>query len=406
MQNTQASQPLVHACIGLSLICGAIAANWVAPSGQSATAEPVHLPVDSRHLDDLLLDESSSSTRSSKDSVQYVQEPARRTSRLPDKRPLFAERPDRDERSMLLAFQDATKDCVFCTTRLSVAGHQIAFGAIVDSSGWVATKSTLIPDGESLVCTLYDRSEHEATVVSRDEDLDLALVRIEASDLPVLPWATNLPTRGRWLATTDINRSPAAVGVSSAPVQSVRKARAVLGIFVEDTVLGGAQVKEVVAGTGADRSGLRHGDRIVELAGSAISSKRDFLEKIAGGRGGDKVDLVVFRNETKLNITARLMDLSDELLDDTEMEVSGRVSYRATDFAKVLVHDTVLDPTQCGGPLVNLDGNAVGLNIARAGRVSSYALPADIVRPAIQNLLREAKLISSDQPQSALRPIQ
>ena len=36
----------------------------------------------------------------------------------------------------------------------------------------------------------------------------------------------------------------------------------------------------------------------------------------------------------------------------------------------------MLQPWLCGGPLVNLDGEAIGLNIARAGRVTTYALPA------------------------------
>jgi RNA polymerase sigma factor (TIGR02999 family) len=36
----------------------------------------------------------------------------------------------------------------------------------------------------------------------------------------------------------------------------------------------------------------------------------------------------------------------------------------------------VLKPEECGGPLVDVDGRAVGLNIARAGRVETLALPA------------------------------
>ena len=51
-----------------------------------------------------------------------------------------------------------------------------------------------------------------------------------------------------------------------------------------------------------------------------------------------------------------------------------------------LQHDTVLHPDQCGGPLVNLDGKVVGINIARASRVASYAIPADVVVPLIQEL--------------------
>ncbi len=73
------------------------------------------------------------------------------------------------------------------------------------------------------------------------------------------------------------------------------------------------------------------------------------------------------------------------------MEVNGLVSARSNGFSTVLLHDTVLLPNQCGGPLVNLDGHVVGINIARAGRVSSYALPVSTVRPEIERMVSRAK---------------
>jgi S1-C subfamily serine protease len=76
------------------------------------------------------------------------------------------------------------------------------------------------------------------------------------------------------------------------------------------------------------------------------------------------------------------------------MEVNGPISARATGFNRVFMHDSVIIPNQCGGPLVNLDGRAVGINIARAGRVSTYALPADTVQSVVKGLLEQAKLVS------------
>lgn len=46
----------------------------------------------------------------------------------------------------------------------------------------------------------------------------------------------------------------------------------------------------------------------------------------------------------------------------------------------------MLEPWQCGGPLVNLDGQAIGLNIARASRVATYALPSALVQRVIADL--------------------
>lgn len=61
-------------------------------------------------------------------------------------------------------------------------------------------------------------------------------------------------------------------------------------------------------------------------------------------------------------------------------------SGRLTGFPVVIQHDSPLYPEQCGGPLLNLDGEAIGVNIARFGRVESFALPADEVEGVIAKL--------------------
>ena len=40
--------------------------------------------------------------------------------------------------------------------------------------------------------------------------------------------------------------------------------------------------------------------------------------------------------------------------------------------------------------LLDTDGRVVGINIARAGRVVSYALPSSLVTPAVVSMLDEA----------------
>jgi serine protease Do len=46
----------------------------------------------------------------------------------------------------------------------------------------------------------------------------------------------------------------------------------------------------------------------------------------------------------------------------------------------------MVQPWLCGGPLVNLDGEAIGLNIARAGRVTTHALSYKLVKRILENL--------------------
>src|SRR5690606_15227199 len=63
-----------------------------------------------------------------------------------------------------------------------------------------------------------------------------------------------------------------------------------------------------------------------------------------------------------------------------------QLSFRRTGFESVLQHDTFLLPEHCGGPLCDLDGHVVGINIARAERIASYALPAAAILPWIDEL--------------------
>ncbi len=63
------------------------------------------------------------------------------------------------------------------------------------------------------------------------------------------------------------------------------------------------------------------------------------------------------------------------------MDKSGR----RDGFPTVIPHDADLTPENCGGPLFDLEGKFVGLNIARNSRVRSYAIPASRVKELITN---------------------
>jgi serine protease Do len=94
------------------------------------------------------------------------------------------------------------------------------------------------------------------------------------------------------------------------------------------------------------------------------------------------------RGEEEVNVTAVLTErqiaMSDRAIRQNMM--GGELSRRALGFDSVLQHDTVLRPADVGGPIVDLDGHVVGINIARAGRVESYALPAATLGPLIEAL--------------------
>lgn len=333
---------------------------------------------------------------------RFIQErSARRPSIAP---PSYSGFKKRLSRKVLEAFEDTMKSNGRTAVRVMANGEQVALGVIVDSDGWIVTKASQIPPGETISCITYDYRDVEAQVVNRVVDVDLALLRISASGLPEAQWANSLPSRGSFVATADLKMIPSSVGVVSASIQAIQRSAPILGVQIANTSEG-ASVTHVMPGTGASEAGIKKGDNIVKADETSVRSLQDFKRAIRNAKGGDFVSLRVQRGTRTFSVNAKLMDLTEELLDDTEMEVNGAVSARATDFARVFSHDSIISPNQCGGPIVNLDGEIVGINIARAGRVNSYALPFDVVRPIVDSLVQEAKLVSKNPSAIGQEPV-
>ncbi len=66
----------------------------------------------------------------------------------------------------------------------------------------------------------------------------------------------------------------------------------------------------------------------------------------------------------------------------------------------------MLKPEECGGPVVDLNGQVVGLNIARSGRTESLMIPASVIQEVLQE--QQAGKLPGDaipgQPDSASAP--
>jgi serine protease Do len=292
----------------------------------------------------------------------------------------------------LRAFKESVGDNWKCTVQLLESNRQIALGAIVTPDGWIVTKASEMPK-EKVEVRLADNSKAEGTVRLRRTDVDLALVKIERSQLPVISWSSSAEVLvGGWLITTDVRNLPVSIGVVSVSSRNVSRERAVLGVKLGDLPSNerGALVEEVVEGSGAHRAGVRSGDVIHRIDGDTILSRDEILKRLGGLTAGQRVAVGIEREGENETFVAQMMDLNHSLMDPTEMEVNGEISARSTGFQRVIQHDTVLAPHQCGGPVVDVEGNAVGLNIARAGRVSSYAVPAKIAAPVIQAMLDDA----------------
>lgn len=296
------------------------------------------------------------------------------------------------------AFADAVTQVRQSTVEVRVNGKAKALGTIVSSDGWIVTKASELRGG--LVCHLADGRDLPAKLVSTNEKNDLALVKVDAEGLtPVDFETTGDPSIGQWVATAGTQSLPAAIGVVSTPRRTIpyQRVSGVLGIQVEQRD-GPATIREVYEDSAAEKAGLKPGDVLKQLNGQTVGAGASFVNEVRKLNPGDEVDLDITRDGEKLSFTIKLTspDYGPFLTRVAEQNLmGGQLSPRRTGFDAVIQHDSVLKPYECGGPVVTLTGRAFGINVARAGRTESYALPADVLLPLIEQMKAEATSTTS-----------
>jgi len=64
----------------------------------------------------------------------------------------------------------------------------VGSGVIVTPNGYIVTNNHVVEDADELIVSLPDKRTYKAKVIGTDPKTDVAVVKIEASTLPVMPW--------------------------------------------------------------------------------------------------------------------------------------------------------------------------------------------------------------------------
>jgi serine protease Do len=301
---------------------------------------------------------------------------------------------ERNDREMVSAFRDVVRDARPSTVRIFAQHNPVALGTVVTRDGHILTKASEVT--EDLVCVTSAGVRMPAKLVAQDREHDLALLKVDSQQLVPISWSNHSPRVGAWLVTPGIGAQPEAIGVVSAASRSLPPSRAVLGVNLEHTDIG-PRIKEIVPDSAAGRAALEIGDVVLRLNGKLVRSPDALREGIGEYRPGERVELVVRRGLKDQSISVLLGEwasLGNEQAAIME-SLGGALSTRRSGFPVVLQHDSIIDPHECGGPVVDLDGRAVGINIARASRVASYAIPASAIREVLARF--QTQLIAQGQ---------
>ena len=302
--------------------------------------------------------------------------------------------PDRGKRRIVTLFGDAVSAVNDSVVRVLSDGKEAALGSVVSADGKVLTKGSDLK-GE-LLCVLRDGTKRKAFHVGYHKESDLALIKMDAENLKPIRFLGDDPAAlGNWVAAVGTSADALAVGVVSVKARkltgdqaSVENAnRGILGIQMKSDSTDGVVIETFGQFSNGRKAGLRKGDVIVEVAGKPVTNSESLKAILENYAAGDVVGVRVTREDTALSFKVPLGSLADTDQGSMQNVLGGPLSGRRTGFPSVLQHDTVLKPTDCGGPLIDLDGRVLGVNIARAGRVESWTIPGNVVRPILKDLL-------------------
>jgi len=311
--------------------------------------------------------------------------------------PALAQPSSSAARKLLAPFQPVVAQVNAATVRVMCDDKDAALGTIVAADGLILTKASELRGAVSV--KLGDGSVLDAETISIHKPTDLALLKIDIKGLkPVRFEDSKKVPIGNWLAAGGIDERPTAVGIVSVVTRNLSGAdardllsqnRGYLGILLpqDDGPDGVARVDGFPAEepSAALKAGVKKGDVIVELNGRPISSSEELRGLLENYKPDEKVNLKVRRGSEELKFTVTLRARKQNR-SDIQNNMGGSLSGRRTGFPTVLQTDMILDPKNCGGPVVDLDGKVLGVAIARAGRVETWILPSEVIRPVLADM--------------------
>jgi S1-C subfamily serine protease len=272
---------------------------------------------------------------------------------------------------------------------LDESGHEVSLGTVIDADGWVMTTVSTLPATPR--CRLADSRIASARVVGISPPFDLALLKVPMERLAVPAWGRTPPVAGTILASLAPSGAPTAFGVVSVPERNLpgpfpTRAKHLAGRLPHFSGKPADQGLEIQGyGVSARDAGLRGGDVILSIAGKQIKDSRDLDQCVADRGAGESVRVRLNRGSESLELT---------------LELAGMPSPRSTQgFPTFFELDIPLHRRQCGGPLVDLDGDFAGITVF-AGEYGCMVIPSASIRRLFAELKPGGSLDKWDNPRA------
>ena len=270
------------------------------------------------------------------------------------------------------------------------------YGVVISPDGYILTKASEISEIKKPAVTV-DRTKYEdVRILAVDPAWDVALLKIEAAGLvPVVYAPTSDVPQGTWVvangATTRTTRR-ALAGIVSAKIREIpASGGAALGVVLKADSKA-LEIEDVNEKSGARDAGLQKGDVIVSIEGKLVRKIEEIAEVLKDRKAGSIVKVTLRRGKKEIIAEVRLAaksELFTDMMNRNDM-MSGDFSKRRSGFPRVMQHDILGSRTIVGGPLLDLEGRCLGMNIARANRAESFAIPIEDLKTLAERLMKQA----------------
>lgn len=289
-------------------------------------------------------------------------------------------------------------------------GHR-SLATIVSNQGFIVGKYSEL-NGEEFSCNIGS-GKFSGQSLAYHRYHDLVLIKVDPKHLrsgkPISFSQSQFNSRvGRMVVSASKDGGAAKIGVISVVPQRFDIQQPTLedgidlGLTVSpfvvtkripdsDTrILQGLEVQRVYPRSVSEQTGLYVGDLLQTVNGIQLSSRYEVDKFAKSLRVGQKLRVVVIRDGKKKTLSTRIESLAPKMVHDRWG--GGPFSERRFGFHQVISHDSVIEPEQCGGPLVDLEGNVLGINIARSMRVASFAIPLREVESFVRTVQPDIQL--------------
>lgn len=272
-------------------------------------------------------------------------------------------------------------------------GRAVATAVWVGAEGYFLTKASEVPELEKHRILWTEKQTAAIREIHRLTAHDLVLAQaVNVSGVTPVKFERSTPKTayGQWLAAPIKGGREIRIGVVSAQPRKIPGFGAAMGIRMENQppAILGVRISGIAEECPAAAAGLRAGDLITSIEGKPARSMQEVSEHIKNFQPGDFIEVKYSREGQPSSTRVRLASRTKIMMNwDGEDFANGGISLRTDNYASIIQHDLPLSPLDMGGPLFDLEGRALGINIARVDRVTTFALPSSVFWKDIEPLL-------------------